>query len=78
MDTFTGTDKMGSMAATIDNGFMYTVGGLMMLSAVFTSYPLASGINYQNHRANLATWFFVVGGLASTITMLIGDFTERR
>ena len=78
MDTFTGTDKMGSMAATIDNGFMYTVGGLMMLSAVFTSYPLASGNKLSEpSRANLATWFFVVGGLASTITMLIGDFTEK-
>ena len=78
MDTFTGTDKMGSMAATIDNGFMYTVGGLMMLSAVFMSYPLASGNKLSEpSRANLATWFFVVGGLASTITMLIGDFTEK-
>ena len=78
MDTFTGTDKMGTMAATIDNGFMYTVGGLMMLSAVFTSYPLASGNKLSEpSRANLATWFFVVGGLASTITMLIGDFTEK-
>ena len=78
MDTFTGTDKMGSMAATIDNGFMYTIGGLMMLSAVFTSYPLASGNKLSEpSRANLATWFFVVGGLASTITMLIGDFTEK-
>ena len=78
MDTFTGTDKMGTMAATIDNGFMYTVGGLMMLSAAFTSYPLASGNKLSEpSRANLATWFFVVGGLASTITMLIGDFTEK-
>ena len=78
MDTFTGTDKMGTMAATIDNGFMYTVGGLMMLSAVFTSYPLASGNKLSEpSRANLATWFFVVGGLASTITMLIGYFTEK-
>ena len=49
MDTLTGTDKMLTMSSTIDDGFMFTVGGLMMLSAIFSSYPLAAERNLQIH-----------------------------
>ena len=78
MDTLTGTDKMLTMSTTIDEGFMYTVGGLMMLSAVFSSYPLAAGRKLaDSSRGNMATWFMMFGGLTATITMLIGDFTEK-
>ena len=78
MDTLTGTDKMLTMSTTIDEGFMYTVGGLMMLSAVFSSYPLAAGKKLaDSSRGNMATWFMMFGGLTATITMLIGDFTEK-
>lgn len=77
MDTFTGTAKMGDMAAMLDNSFMFTVGGLMMVSTVFASYPLASGNHLEDTpKASLAVWFILLGGLTSTITMLIGGFTE--
>ena len=77
MDTFTGTEKMGDMAVMLDNNFMFTIGGLMMVSTVFASYPLASGNNLaDSSKANLAVWFILFGGIASTITMLIGGFTE--
>ena len=78
MDTLTGTDKMLTMSVTIDEGFMFTVGGLMMLSAIFSSYPLAAGRKLaDSSRGNMATWFMMFGGLTATITMLIGDFTEK-
>ena len=78
MDTLTGTNQMLTMSSTIDNGFMYTVGGLMMLSAIFSSYPLASGNKLaEPPRANMSVWFMMLGGLTATITMLIGDFTEK-
>ncbi len=78
MDTFTGTNQMLTMSSTIDNGFMYTVGGLMMLSAIFSSYPLAAGNKLaEPSRANMSVWFMMLGGLTATITMLIGDFTEQ-
>ena len=78
MDTLTGTNQMLTMSSTIDNGFMYTVGGLMMLSAMFSSYPLASGNKLaEPPRANMSVWFMMLGGLTATITMLIGDFTEK-
>ena len=77
MDTFTGTAKMGDMAEMLDNSFMFTVGGLMMVSTIFASYPLASGNNLADSpKANLAVWFIVFGGISSTITMMIGGFTE--
>lgn len=77
MDTFTGTAKMADMADMLDNSFMFTVGGLMMLSTVFASYPLASGNNLEDTpKASLAVWFVLLGGITSTITMLIGGFTE--
>ncbi len=78
MDVFTGTNQMYSMSETVDNGFMFSVGGLMMLSAIFSSYPLAAQKHlYDSSRANLAVWFLVLGSLASTITMLMGDFTNK-
>ena len=78
MDTLTGTDKMLTMSTTIDDGFMFTVGGLMMLSAIFSSYPLAASRKLaDSSRGNMATWFMIFGGLTATITMLIGDFTEK-
>ena len=78
MDTFTGTNQMLTMSSTIDNGFMYTVGGLMMLSAIFSSYPLATGNKLSEpSRANMSVWFMMLGGLTATITMLIGDFTSK-
>ena len=78
MDTFTGTNQMLTMSSTINNGFMYTVGGLMMLSAIFSSYPLATGNKLaEPSRANMSVWFMMLGGLTATITMLIGDFTSK-
>ena len=78
MDTLTGTDKMLSMSTTIDEGFMFTVGGLMMLSAIFSSYPLAAGKKLADpSRGSMASWFMMFGGLAATITMIIGNFTEK-
>ena len=77
MDTFTGTDKLADLATMVDNSFMFTVGGLMMVSTIFASYPLASGNQLEDtSKANLAVWFILLGGLASVITMLIGGFTE--
>ena len=77
MDTFTGTAKMGDMAEMLDTSFMFTVGGLMMVSTIFTSYPLASGNNLEDSsKANLAVWFLFFGGISSAITMLIGGFTK--
>ena len=77
MDTFVGMDKLCSMAHTVDSGFIYTVGSLMMLAAIFTSYPLTSQKQLAKaSNAQLAVWFTIIGGLTATISGLIGDFTQ--
>ncbi len=77
MDTFTGTNKLADLSVMVDNSFMFTVGGLMMASSIFASYPLASGNKLEDSsKANLAVWFILFGGLSSIITMLMGGFTE--
>ena len=76
MDTFVGMDKLGSMAHTVDTGFISTVGSLMMLAVIFTSYPLAARKKLAKaSNAQLAVWLTLIGGVASTISALIGDFT---
>jgi len=76
MDTFVGMDKLGSMAHTVDTGFISTVGSLMMLAAIFTSYPLIAGKKLAKaNNAQLAVWLTVIGGVASTLAALMGDFT---
>lgn len=76
MDTFVGTGDLGSMAHAIDMGMMFTVGGLLILAGVFTNYPLAIGKPLATpSTAKLAAWMVVVGGVASTLTFLTGEFT---
>ena len=76
MDVFLGTGKLGDMATTLDMGFLWTVGGLMILSGAYISHPLACNKELSEpSKANLTVWFVLFGGFASTITNLIGDFT---
>jgi len=78
MDVFVGLGNLGTMAQTVDQGFMYTVGGLMMLASVFTAYPLAARKQLANaSNAQLAVWFTLIGGLTSTIIRLMGNFTDQ-
>ena len=78
MDVFVGLGNLGTMAETVDQGFMYTVGGLMMLASIFTAYPLAARKQLANpSNAQLAVWFTFIGGATSTIVRLMGDFTTQ-
>ncbi len=76
MDVFLGTGKLGDMATTLDMGFLWTIGGLMILSGAYVSYPLACNKELSEpSKANLTVWLVLFGGFASTITNIIGDFT---
>lgn len=78
MDVFVGLGNLGTMATTVDQGFMYTIGGLMMLASVFTAYPLAARKQLAaTSNAQLAVWLTIVGGLMSTVIRLMGDFTNQ-
>ena len=78
MDEFVGTGDLGAMAHSVDMGMLFTIGGLMVLAGVFSNYPLAIGKPLATpSTANLAAWMVLVGGVASTITFVVGDFTTN-
>jgi hypothetical protein len=78
MDTFVGTGELGSMAHAVDLGMLFTVGGLLVLAGVFTNYPLAIGKPLATpSSAHLASWLVLVGGVASTLIYLTGEFTAN-
>lgn len=78
MDTFVGTGELGTMGDIVNMSMMFTVGGLLVLAGVFTNYPNAIGKSLATpSTATLATWMVLVGGVASTLTYLIGEFTAN-
>ena len=78
MDTFVGTGDLGTMGDIVNMSMMFTVGGLLVLAGVFTNYPNAIGKPLATpSTATLATWLVFVGGVASTLTYLTGEFTAN-
>ena len=78
MDTFVGTGALGTMGHVVNMGMMFTVGGLLILAGVFTNYPNAIGKPLAApSTGTLATWMVMVGGIASTLIYIIGEFTAN-
>jgi len=78
MDTYVGTGELGSMGNAINIGFLFTVGGLVMMAGVFTNYPLAIGKSLATpSTGTLASWLMVIGGVAATLTYVVGEFTAN-
>ena len=78
MDTFVGTGALGTMGHVVNMGMMFTVGGLLILAGVFTNYPNAIGKPLATpSTGTLATWMVMVGGIASTLIYIIGEFTAN-
>ncbi len=76
MDTFVGTGELGTMGDIVNMSMLFTVGGLLVLAGAFTNYPNAIGKPLATpSTATLATWLVFVGGVASTLTYLTGEFT---
>ena len=73
-----GTGELGSMGEVVNMSMLFTVGGLLVLAGVFTNYPNAIGKPLATpSTATLATWMVLVGGVASTLTYLTGEFTAN-
>ena len=78
MDTFVGTGELGTMGDIVNTSMLFTVGGLLVLAGAFTNYPNAIGKSLATpSTATLATWLVFVGGVASTLTYLTGEFTAN-
>ena len=78
LDVFIGLGALNDMATTVDVGFMWTVGGLMAVACVAESYPLAGDRKLAStSSASLSTMLIAFGAVTSTVTKLMGDFTEK-
>jgi len=71
-----GDGSLANVADTVNASYLYVVGGLFALAALFHSYPLAAGKSLTG-SAGMASWFVIGGGLLSTILFLMGDWSEN-
>ena len=76
LNVMVGDGSLAGVADTVNSSFLYVIGGLFALSALFHSYPLASGKSLTG-SAGAATWMVIAGGLLSTILFLMSDWTEK-
>jgi len=76
LNVMVGDGSLADVAETVNSSYLYVIGGLFALSALFHSYPLASGKSLQG-SAGAATWMLIAGGLLSTILFLMGDWSEK-
>ena len=75
MDIFAGTSDLVGLAEVLDASVMFTIGGLALVGAVFTMYPMASNKALpSSSTAHLAVYMIFIGGIASTIAYTIGEF----
>ena len=76
LNVMVGDGSMGNVADVVNQSFIYVIGGLFALGALFHSYPLA-GRKELTGSAGMATWLVIAGGLISTILFLMYGWTEN-
>ncbi|MBG44973.1 MAG: hypothetical protein CMB76_00465 [Euryarchaeota archaeon] len=76
LNVMVGDGSLANVADTVNSSYLYVVGGLFALAALFHSYPLAAGKSLTG-SAGMASWFVIGGGLLSTILFLMGDWSEN-
>ena len=76
LNVMVGDGSMASAAETVNSSFLYVIGGLFALAALFHSYPLVSGKSLTG-AAGAASWLVIVGGILSTILFLMSDWSEN-
>ena len=76
LNVMVGDGSLASVADTVNSSYLYVVGGLFALAALFHSYPLAAGKSLTG-SASTASWLVIGGGLFSAILFLMGDWSEN-
>ena len=77
LDTFAGLGSLSSVHETVNQGFFWVVGGLMIVAALSQILPLTVGRELASRsKARWSFWLVLFGGLGWTITSLMGDFTQ--
>lgn len=78
LDTFAGAGGLADMHATVNQGVIWVVGGLAILSSLTLVLPLVVGREIASRsRARWAFWMITLGGLGWTIASLMGDFAQK-
>ena len=76
LNVMVGDGSLANVADTVNSSYLYVIGGLFALAALFHSYPLAAGKSLTG-SAGGATWMVIAGGLFSTVLFLMGDWSEN-
>jgi len=76
LNVMVGDGSLANVADTVNSSYLYVIGGLFALAALFHSYPLVAGKSLTG-SAGMASWLVIGGGLLSTILFLMGDWSEN-
>jgi hypothetical protein len=76
LNVMVGDGSMATAAETVNSAFLYVIGGLFALAALFHSYPLVAGKSLTG-SAGAASWMVIAGGLLSTVLFLMSDWSEN-
>ncbi len=76
LNVMVGDGTLIDVANTVNSSYLYVIGGLFALSALFHSYPLAANKSLAGGAAT-ASWMVILGGLFSTILFLMSGWTEK-
>ena len=76
LNVMVGDGSLANVADTVNSSYLFVIGGLFALAALFHSYPLVAGKSLTG-SAGMASWLVIGGGLLSTILFLMGDWSEN-
>ena len=76
LNVMVGDGSMANVADTVNMSYLYVIGGLFALAALFHSYPLVAGKALAG-SAGTASWLVIGGGLFSTVLFLMGEWSEN-
>ena len=77
LDTFAGIGSLADVHTTVNQGFFWVIGGLLVVATLSQLLPLTVGRELSSRsKARWAFWLVLFGGLGWTITSLMGDFAQ--
>ena len=76
LNVMVGDGSLSNVADTVNSSYLYVIGGLFALAALFHSYPLVSEKELTG-SAGVASWLLMAGGLLSTILFLMRGWSEN-
>lgn len=66
LNVMVGDGSMSTLASHMDSSYLYTIGGLFALGALFHSYPLAASRKLAGNSSTWAVWLVIIGGVSYT------------